>query len=55
MARLDADHRIVIVLRYWADLTIDEIAARLDMPPGTVKSRLHYALRSMRPKLEDHR
>ena len=52
MVRLDADHRIVVVLRYWADLTVDEIAARLDVPPGTVKSRLHYALRSMRPGLE---
>jgi len=28
---LDADHRIV-VLRYWADLTVDEIAARLGVP-----------------------
>ncbi len=55
MARLDADHRIVVVLRYWADLTVDEIAERLDVPPGTVKSRLHYALRSMRPRLEDAR
>lgn len=55
MARLDADHRIVVILRYWADLTVDEIAARLDVPPGTVKSRLHYALRSMRPGLEDAR
>jgi RNA polymerase sigma-70 factor (ECF subfamily) len=55
MGRLDADHRIVVILRYWADLTVDEIAARLDVPPGTVKSRLHYALRSMRPGLEDAR
>jgi RNA polymerase sigma-70 factor (ECF subfamily) len=55
MARLDADHRIVVILRYWADLTVDEIAARLDVPSGTVKSRLHYALRSMRPRLEDAR
>jgi RNA polymerase sigma factor (sigma-70 family) len=55
MTRLDADHRIVVVLRYWADLSVDEIAARLDVPAGTVKSRLHYALRSMRPKLEDAR
>jgi RNA polymerase sigma-70 factor, ECF subfamily len=53
--RLDPDHRIVVILRYWADLSVDEIAARLDVPPGTVKSRLHYALRSMRPKLEDAR
>jgi RNA polymerase sigma factor (sigma-70 family) len=55
MTRLDADHRIVVVLRYWADLSVDEIAARLDVPAGTVKSRLHYALRSMRPRLEDAR
>ena len=52
IARLDADHRIVVVLRYWADLSVDDIADRLDVPPGTVKSRLHYALRSMRPRLE---
>jgi RNA polymerase sigma-70 factor (ECF subfamily) len=55
ITRLDADHRIVVVLRYWVDLTIEEIAERLDVPPGTVKSRLHYALRSMRPRLEDAR
>jgi RNA polymerase sigma-70 factor (ECF subfamily) len=55
VARLDADHRIVVILRYWADLSVDEIAARLDVPSGTVKSRLHYALRSMRPRLEDAR
>ncbi|MFI5258942.1 MAG: RNA polymerase sigma factor [Candidatus Limnocylindrales bacterium] len=55
LACLDADHRIVIVLRYWADLPVDEIAARLRVPSGTVKSRLHSALRSMRPRLEDAR
>jgi RNA polymerase sigma-70 factor (ECF subfamily) len=55
MARLDADHRIVVVLRYWADLPVDEIATRLNVPAGTVKSRLHSALRSMRPRLEDAR
>jgi RNA polymerase sigma factor (sigma-70 family) len=55
IACLDADHRIVVVLRYWADLSVDEIATRLDVPSGTVKSRLHYALRSMRPRLEDAR
>ena len=52
---LDADHRIVVVLRYWADLPLEGIADRLDLPLGTVKSRLHYALRSMRPRLEDPR
>jgi RNA polymerase sigma-70 factor, ECF subfamily len=55
MTGLDADHRIVVVLRYWADLSVDEIAARIGIPTGTVKSRLHYALRSMRCGLEQER
>jgi RNA polymerase sigma-70 factor (ECF subfamily) len=49
---LDVDHRIVVLLRYWQDRTVDDIATRLDIPPGTVKSRLHYALRAMRSQLE---
>ncbi len=50
--RLDADHRIVVLLRFWQDLTLDQIADRLDLPLGTVKSRLHYALRNLRIELE---
>ncbi len=49
---LDFEHRVVILLRYWQDRTVDDIAARLDLPAGTVKSRLHYALRAMRSRLE---
>jgi RNA polymerase sigma-70 factor (ECF subfamily) len=49
---LDVEHRIVVLLRYWQDRTVDDIAARLDIPPGTVKSRLHYALRQLRERLE---
>jgi RNA polymerase sigma-70 factor, ECF subfamily len=52
LARLDADHRIVVVLRYVADLTPKEIAARTGDREGTVKSRLHYALREMRAALD---
>lgn len=48
LRQLEVDHRIVIVLRYFEDLTVDEIADRLGERPGTVKSRLHYALRSLR-------
>ena len=55
LAGLDPDHRIVVVLRYWADLTVDEIAERVGIPAGTVKSRLHYALRALAPSLEDVR
>ena len=52
LAALDIDHRLVILLRYWRDLTAEEIANRLDLPVGTVKSRLHYALRKMRATME---
>ena len=55
LASLDPDHRIVVVLRYWADLTVDQIAERVGVPAGTVKSRLHYALRALHPELEDVR
>jgi RNA polymerase sigma-70 factor (ECF subfamily) len=46
--RLTADERIVIVLRFWADLPLDEIADRLGWPLGTVKSRLHRAIVRLR-------
>ena len=50
--RLDPDHRIVLVLRFWADLPLVAIAVRLDIPVGTVKSRLHYAMRDLRSAIE---
>jgi RNA polymerase sigma-70 factor, ECF subfamily len=40
-------HREVVLLRFVDDLTIDEIAAALDVPAGTIKSRLHHAIRSL--------
>jgi RNA polymerase sigma-70 factor (ECF subfamily) len=51
MAVLDEDLRIVILLHYWADLTLEGIAERLGWPVGTVKSRLHRALAQMRGHL----
>lgn len=52
LAALDVDHRTVIVLRYWQDRTVDDIAAVVGIPSGTVKSRLHHALRAIRTSLE---
>jgi len=52
LAALDVDHRIVVVMRYWQDRTVDDIARRLGIPSGTVKSRLHNALRTLRARLE---
>jgi RNA polymerase sigma-70 factor, ECF subfamily len=44
---LSPDHRVVVALRYYEDLSIDQIADRLDIPAGTVQSRLHYALKRL--------
>lgn len=52
MRDLDADQRIVVVLHYWGGLTLEGIADRLGWPVGTVKSRLHHALRRMRAALD---
>lgn len=49
---LDAEQRAIVLLRFWRDLQVDEIAARLGMPAGTVKSKLHYALRALRDAAE---
>jgi RNA polymerase sigma-70 factor (ECF subfamily) len=45
---LSGDERAVVVLRFWADLPLEGIADRLDLPLGTVKSRLHRALGRLR-------
>jgi RNA polymerase sigma factor (sigma-70 family) len=44
LAALDPDERLVVVLHYWADLPLADVAARTGWPLGTVKSRLHRAL-----------
>lgn len=49
---LEADELIVVVLRFYRDLAIDDIADRLAIPPGTVKSRLHHALLRLRAAVE---
>ena len=41
--RLPLDQRVVIVYRFYLGLSLDEIATELDVPLGTIKSRLHYA------------
>jgi RNA polymerase sigma-70 factor (ECF subfamily) len=52
--RLDKKHRDVVVLHYLNGLALAEIAVVLDCPVGTVKSRLHYALRRLRVALSSH-
>lgn len=43
LRRLHSKYRSVIVLRYWYDLSYDEIAAALNLTPALVKARLHRA------------
>lgn len=45
---LDATHRATVVLRYYADLSMGEIASAMHVPEGTVKSRLHHAMSKLR-------
>lgn len=55
VAALDAGKRLVVVLRYWLDLPLDEIAGALGLPVGTVNSRLSRSLDELRLALEsDH-
>ena len=50
--RLSIDHRAVVVLHHYLDLPLDEVADVLGVPVGTVRSRLHHAMRGMRAALE---
>jgi len=52
IATLSPDHRVVVALRYFRDLPVDAIASRLDIPAGTVQSRLHYALKRLHTALD---
>ena len=55
IAELPAKHQAVIVLFYLRSRSITETADILGIPAGTVKSRLHFGLRSLRGRLEEDR
>jgi RNA polymerase sigma-70 factor (ECF subfamily) len=52
IASLSPDHRVVVALRYYCDLPVEEIARRLAIPAGTVQSRLHYALKRLHSEID---
>lgn len=54
LAALSPDHRAVIVRAYYRGHGVEQIAAELQIPPGTVKSRLHYGLRNLRLSLQEN-
>ena len=51
LGRLHIDQRVVIVLHYYLDLPITEVAEIVDIPYGTAASRLHRGLESMRASM----
>lgn len=55
LQELEPQHRQVILLKFFKDMTIPEIAASLDRPDGTIKSWLYRSLRSLRKKLSPRR
>jgi RNA polymerase sigma-70 factor (ECF subfamily) len=50
---LSAEHRDVLLECYFRGASVTEAAASLGIPPGTVKSRTHYALRALRLALDE--
>ncbi len=50
--RLRPEQRAIFVFHHYLGLTLSEISDELDIPLGTVKSRLHYATDSLRAALE---
>jgi RNA polymerase sigma-70 factor, ECF subfamily len=50
--RLSIDHRAVVVLHHYLDLSLADVADALGIPEGTVRSRLHHAMRGLRAALD---
>jgi len=50
--RLSIDHRAVVVLHHYLDMPLDQVAQTLGVPAGTVRSRLHHAMRALRAALD---
>lgn len=53
LQELSPDHRAVLVLRFYDDLTVPEIAATLAVSEGTVKSRIHRGLARLKEAIGD--
>lgn len=53
LARLPEAQRLVVILRFYHELSLSEIAQVLDIPVGTVKSRLHHGLHALRTLIKE--
>jgi RNA polymerase sigma factor (sigma-70 family) len=52
LRKLSPEHREVLVLHYYLDLPLDEVAAVARIPVGTAKSRINRGIAAMRPFFE---
>jgi len=52
LGQLEGSRREIVILRFYQDLTLAEISQVTGFPLGTVKSRLHYALKELRELLK---
>jgi RNA polymerase sigma factor (sigma-70 family) len=52
LGRLSLPHREILTMFFLQDLSLEEVAAVLDIPVGTVKSRLYYAKKSLKKVLK---
>ena len=55
VSRLPEKHRVPVLLHYYADLSVADVAAQLHLPQGSVKRRLHEARQLLLSVLEDFR
>ena len=53
ISALSDEHNIVVTLRFFAGLTVPQVAQALGRREGTIKSRLHRALQHLRRELEE--
>lgn len=54
LERLSSEQRTLFALRYEEELTVAQVSQILDMPEGTVKSRLHRMLNYLKHELKDY-
>ena len=52
MRHIPLELQVVLELHYWEDMTTHELAVALDLPQGTVKSRMRRAREALREVLE---
>jgi RNA polymerase sigma-70 factor (ECF subfamily) len=55
IAKLSPSYRMVIVLKYYRDMTIGQIAEIMEKPDGTIKTWLHKALKQLRTELGEQK